>query len=236
MARAFAKDWGAVQIGAGGYLNIGQAGMHNKDGGLLEQVQHVSLYTGRLVERIDSFGHGQSGFETTPDNSGVGWRMGGTAFGKMLKPYVTADVKLVFHGCEIRNNAKDTSGTNDADVGVKALLNQMRGATVYGHWDAAGPGMPLDWTKITRKADGDLNIEHNVSPILEGIQTARQVRAWAIQQKQTYATDVELAGEKSQSSLDYMLHDPKLRMSSDVRGIMNEVQHDTSVPGVAPRK
>jgi hypothetical protein len=95
--------------------------------------------------------------------------------GKQLKPYVTDDVRIVFHGCD----ATWQGGYMDA-----FLLNLPDQAEIYGHAQAAQPGEPFDWVHWYKKADanGKLKAHHDdmgKTPVIDELFPMIYAEWWA---------------------------------------------------------
>jgi RHS repeat-associated protein len=155
-AAQLARDLKAAHVNKENNLEEGIAGTHNGNGLLLEQVRDVSKATNKKVSEIHSFGHLQSGFDAKPHGESVRRHPGGDTiyvketapgYATLLRPFVTDDVKVVFHGCEIGQNA-----------GIEEFVRRLPvGARVYGHRGMAGPGEPYDWVEYKIATDSKGN-------------------------------------------------------------------------------
>jgi hypothetical protein len=190
----FAQDVGANKVGT-----------HWRGSGLVEQVAGA----GEKVERVDSFGHAVSGFATK--NSIYQFNEG---LAKQLAPHLTADAKVVIHGC---------GPTRNTEAFVRAL---GPGRTLYTHDIKSGPGMPINWERhsIETDAAGQQNyVRHKLSGddrVVGEILSESYVKWWASKQ--------------TSSSLERFLTDPKkegFNITNDVRGIMQTELDQRSAGG-----
>ncbi|MDR3483155.1 MAG: SpvB/TcaC N-terminal domain-containing protein [Burkholderiaceae bacterium] len=152
-ASALARILKATHVSKAKKIEEGVHGTHTGGGLLFEQVRDASIATGKKVSEIHSLGHLQSGFDANPKGR---YRRGseGThyvsdtapGFAKLLRPFITNDVKIVFHGCGICVN----SGIEEFVRGLPV------GARVYGHRAYSQPGEPFDWVeyKVATDATG----------------------------------------------------------------------------------
>ncbi|MBI5535278.1 MAG: VCBS repeat-containing protein [Deltaproteobacteria bacterium] len=143
-AEQIAKYTPSTGIGENGELTDHAYGVHRKTGGVTPQLERIVKQSGgRLVGRIDNVSHGQQGYDYEPEGQGTGWDLSGETMGSEQKELTTYNVVQVFHGCSIPKN-----GWN-----LRDYFKWKPGATLYGHRNSAGPGMPFDWTRVTWNAE-----------------------------------------------------------------------------------
>lgn len=237
-AAVLARALKATHVSKQGKLEEGIAGSHFGRGLLFEQVRDASKATGKKVSEIHSLGHLQSGFDAKDNGVYVAYpnRSGplqgrhhfveetAPGFAKLLKPFVTPDVKIIFHGCRIGENP-----------GIPHFVRLLPvGARVYGHQGGSAPGEPYDWVeyKIATDEKGKaikekvslgpgkgtierLKVEKRAlgnEPIIGKLLPKEYVEWWV--------------GGRTASQLQTELHENKGRIPADVETLMqNRLAH-----------